>query len=904
MDHIPQIQSSSLSTAHLTIPLLDKSRKWVYPSRSQGLEYFQSFPSKHGFEIPTSGSSPLDGTTPPLAFLQSWLYFGLLAEAFGTDEMAFNPEHFLARDPSEAMDPIITTKELTRYIWYWAASVAHGTRDWIDEHSANLDRCVELTNTVVNALAAQSAQDPSGKRTDGESWSTQTATLFSIITLVEYLRRARIDINIYTYEVNLPVLEWYFPALDIALKEAGWCAAEIAKLKRETDCSTRFYLSRIDRTGLGKDHSQCTAFGGCMAHQIYEPSYRTRHRPDCKGDEMCWSLGPKVEDVVKVIGDGGYPLVNLHENGREVEVCAAGKGSDDPIYVTISHVWSDGLGNPHDNTIPYCQIAYIQGLVDLLYSDSNPNEDSSAESTSPVKFWLDTLCIPVADEYSKYRKLAINRMNTTFRGSDKTLALDNSLMAQDTSMDWVEMNMRIKYCPWVTRAWTLLEGRVGKELLFQFRSGAVSSNVVFDRSYAAKNIVAVSGMLEQRGTENVLSEPSALQLARALILLPREPVPGLEDDASHIDTVHAAHKAYEIWQPALQAKNLASEFSDIDDDMSVNIQTRVFCPVIKHSNYGTRNIRDEFWLESRAAKATREDIQFYFNGVYLAFRGRTATKAEDEAICFGQMLGTDTAQITSISSLKPRARYWLTVLDSYAPLRYIAQALGFDPHAKLTECQEARIRTLLMQVGKLPLSVLLWTAPRMQTDGWKWAPMSLLDASPGSSQGQWASSERGTVEADSSGFTVRLPALRLKGVPIISKKETNTNLSDPVDFEISVKDDGFVGPGNATFRVQFNSESIPVSWRKYRTWSELIKDGILDRLAILTRRRASIHDPFKNHGVLLEFHETQDLEAQAASVKRVHFRGLVERPLDVVQEKLPRISVQGDWDVEGEWCVG
>ncbi|KAL4943033.1 hypothetical protein BDV06DRAFT_190872 [Aspergillus oleicola] len=900
MDHIPQIQFSSLSTAHLTIPLLDKSRKWEYPTRSQGLEYFQSFPLKHGFSTP-NGTSSGDKATPPLAFLQSWLYFGLLAEAFGTNEMAFDPEHFIARGTAEGEDAeaVITTKELTRYIWYWAASVAHGSRDWIDEHSANLDRCLELANTVVNALSERNS-DKQHEKT-GERWSTTTATLFSIITLVEYLRRARIDINIYTYEVNLPNLEWDFPPLDVALSEAGWCVAEIAKLKRETDCSTRFYLSRIDRMGQGKDHSRCTASGGCMAHQIYEPSYRTRHRPGCKGDEMCWSLGPKVEDVVNVIGDGGYPLVNLHENGREVEVCSAGEGSGDPVYVTISHVWSDGLGNPHNNTIPYCQLAYIQGLVNSLYADSNSN----SESARPVKFWLDTLCIPVADEYSKYRKLAINRMNTTFRGSDKTLALDNSLMAQDTEMDWVEMNMRIKYCPWVTRAWTLLEGRVGKDLLFQFKSGAVSSNVVFDRSYAAKNIVAVSGMLEQRGAATVLHEPSALQLARALILLPREPTAGLEDDLSHIDTVHAARKAYETWKPALQAANLASDFSDIDDDMSVNIQTRVFCPVIKHSNYGTRNIRDEFWLESRAEKATQADTQFYFQGVYLAFRGRTATKAEDEAICFGQMLGTDTSQITSIPSLKPRARYWLTLLDSYYPLRMISQACGLDPHAKLTECQERRIRTLLMQIGKLPLSVLLWTAPRMQTDGWKWAPMSLLDASPGSgSQGTWASSERGTIEADGSGFTVRLPALRLKAIPKVSEVDAKIDLNNPIHLDIAVKDDGFVGPGSATFRVQFSSESIPASWKRYKTWSALLQGGILSRLAILTRRRASIHDPFKNHGVLLELHETQNLEAQADLVKQVHFRGLVERPHEVLEEKLPVISVEGDWDVEGEWCVG
>ncbi|KAL4922962.1 uncharacterized protein BDV17DRAFT_38485 [Aspergillus undulatus] len=914
MDHIPQVHSSGTATARLTIPLLDSARKWEYDSRSQGFEYFRAFPTKHGYSIPKSRSvgddnvypnasdgGDADGlANPPLDFLQAWLYFGLLGEAFGTDEMRFDPEHFIKRDPTLQVGATITTKELNRYIWYWAASVAHGSRDWIDEHSANLDWCLELANTVVNALSAREyGEGIQGKGNVEEGWSTTTSVLFSIITLVDYLRRARIDINIYTYEVNLPVLDWNFPPLDAALSDAGWCAAEIAKMKRETDCSTRFYLSKIDRTGLGKDHGRCTAAAGCLAHQIYEPTYRTRHRPDCKGDEMCWSLGPNVEDVVRVIADGGYPLVNLAANGREVEVQPARKGD---VYVTISHVWSDGLGNPHDNTIPYCQLAYIQGLVNSLYADSSSYSDPG----SPVKLWLDTLCIPVAEGHSTFRRLAINRMNETFLKSDKTLALDNSLMSQSTNMDWVEMNMRIKYCPWVTRAWTLLEGRVGKELLFRFKNNAISANVVFNRSYAAKNIAAVSGMLEQRGVENVFNEPSALQLARALILLPREPVPGLEDDAAHLDTVHAARKAYDTWMPAIQAANLASGLSDVDDDMSVNIQTRVFCPVIKHSNAGTRNIRDEFWLESRADTAAQCKSHAYFEGIYLAFRGRTASKAEDEAICFAQMLGTDTSQITAIPSLKPRARYWLTLVDSYAPLRMLCQTFGLDAHSKLTECQERRIRTLLTQVGKLPLSVLLWTGPRMRSLGWKWAPMSLLDASPGSgSQATWASNERGTVQPDDSGFTVRLPALRLsKKTTPATEADLDIAISEPVHFAISVKDDGFVGPGSATFRVHLGSGSISEAWKRYKTWSALLDTGVLDRLAILTRRRASIHDPFKNRGVLLEFRERGDLKSDADITKLVHFRGVVERPLDVVEEKLPVIAVEGDWDVEGEWCVG
>ena len=100
--------------------------------------------------------------------------------------------------------------------------------------------------------------------------------------------------------------------------------------------------------------------------------------------------------------------------------------------MTISHVWLDGLGNAHGSAPPYCQLSYVQNLVNALY----------LESSGPVKCWLDTVCIPVGDRHSPFRRIAINRMHETLRASDKILALDNTLMTQrtDTGMNWVEMN--------------------------------------------------------------------------------------------------------------------------------------------------------------------------------------------------------------------------------------------------------------------------------------------------------------------------------------------------------------------------------------------------------------------------------------------------------------------------------
>ncbi|KAL4902216.1 hypothetical protein BDW74DRAFT_186963 [Aspergillus multicolor] len=867
MDHIPQVRDSELETAHLTVPYLAGDGPWEYGSLMRGFDAFRAFPEEHGYRSLLSRDHNVVGcVTPPVGFLQAWLYFGLLTEAFSTLDMKFEANHFI---DDSGDTPNITTKELNRYLWYWAAVVSHGSRDEIDEHSANLDKCLELANAVVNEFYHQiSAPAQSEKMESG--WSTTDTMLFSIITLVDYLRRARIDINIYSWEVNLPALDWDFPPLERALAAAGWCKAEVSRLRDQTDCSTRFYLAQIDRWAQGKDHSRCIAGKGCQAHQIDEPTYKTRHRPDCKG-EMCWHLGPVVEDVVKIL-----------ENSREVEVHPADHGD---VYVTISHVWSDGLGNPHNNTLPHCQLAYIQNLVKALYPGAS----------HPVNFWLDTLCIPVGDRHSSFRRTAINRMHETFRASDKTLALDNSLMAQrtDTEMDWVEMNMRIKYCPWVTRAWTLLEGRVGKELLFQFHDKAVSSTFVFDPSYAERNILAVSAMLEKRGLQKVLNEPNALRLARALTLQPK--------------SLGASAKIYDIWAPMLQEAGHLQDLSDIDDDLSVNIQTRVFCPVTKHSNAGTRNIRDDFWLEnivSTRKDANAEGTQYgahaFFEGVSLGFRGRTASKAEDETICFGQMLGIDTASLTAIKPLKLRERYWLTLIDSNPVLNMLAWTVGIDARARLAECQERRIQTLLTQIERLPLTILLWNVPRMEVSGWKWAPLSLLDVGSGSEgEGTWASSERGIVGPD--GLTVSLPALQLKTKDVSRAADIDVGLSEPLYLQVSTEDDGMgpVGGGKVTFKLHI--QPIPSEWKRYKTWSAFIAAGMLNRLAILTRRRTSIHDPFKNRGVLVEVRERVEDQTYIANN-----RGVVERPheLEMQTQKLPVISVGGRWDMQSKWCIG
>lgn len=136
---------------------------------------------------------------------------------------------------------------------------------------------------------------------------------------------------------------------------------------------------------------------------------------------------------------------------------SGGKGVE---YVAISHVWSDGLGNPRSNALPRCQLDRISHLVRELYEGE------------PVGFWMDTICCPASPGAAK--KLALARMGATYKDADKVLVLESSLLklagAQGAKLSVI---VNILRSGWVNRRWTLQEGFFAKHLCFQLADVAV-----------------------------------------------------------------------------------------------------------------------------------------------------------------------------------------------------------------------------------------------------------------------------------------------------------------------------------------------------------------------------------------------------------------------------------------------
>ena len=124
----------------------------------------------------------------------------------------------------------------------------------------------------------------------------------------------------------------------------------------------------------------------------------------------------------------------------------------DSHYVALSHVRADGLGNPHANALPRCQLLRLQSLL----QHSNMTWDLG-DSDQELLLWCDTLCCPVEPSEAKNR--ALLQMKRTYHDATMVLVLDASLqLCNGSVLTTEEMCTRISGCSWTRRLWTLQEG--------------------------------------------------------------------------------------------------------------------------------------------------------------------------------------------------------------------------------------------------------------------------------------------------------------------------------------------------------------------------------------------------------------------------------------------------------------
>lgn len=424
------------------------------------------------------------------AFLQDWLYFSLLAQAFGK-RVETKRYYRLGIDEK----PRISTEPLKDDIKEWL------DRDQAFESSKDKDymaRHMKTTQAFQRARAfickwgsdhnfdhAKTFDIANDEWCQGEMFDR---LFLSFAILGETLERDRPE-----YPWDSPTLNWNHhnenerswgisQYVTKSMRKQGWCLRDIQRFQvTGGDVCSVYYLSTINPPQTVKDesHEKCT-FQECRNPP--QNNGRRHTKPECS----CHFAVPDPEAIKRVVMDGNIPLLTWTQDGAlsvtAHEITDEGYSSNDetskrPEFVAASHVWTDGLGNDEsDNGLPRCQ------LDDLRLNFNQTREPDSGKADTP--FWIDTLCVP---EDPAARKVAIRNIAEVYKRAYTVLVIASELMDTSSKTDTLEPAVRILTGRWAQRLWTLQEGILTRNLHFKFRDGMLSVNDLKHRYNEAKD---------------------------------------------------------------------------------------------------------------------------------------------------------------------------------------------------------------------------------------------------------------------------------------------------------------------------------------------------------------------------------------------------------------------------------
>lgn len=240
----------------------------------------------------------------------------------------------------------------------------------------------------------------------------------------------------------------------------------------------------MQRIGPPVDHSRCGE-AGCAAENVVEDTYVTAHAAQCNqdGNPNCVHVGPVVSEVAAILEADDLPLLELKRDGSNQNVQLRVVSYKDSVsYTALSHVWADGMGNPHANTLPQCQINRLHRLLTPIASQSSLKNRifGSRAKGETVYLWIDTLLIPLQ---KKLRKKAISRMYDIYKNAKAVLVLDRTLLDVSADRPAEELCFRLSAASWMRRAWTLQEGALANNLYVQFHERAVNPVKLAEKAY-------------------------------------------------------------------------------------------------------------------------------------------------------------------------------------------------------------------------------------------------------------------------------------------------------------------------------------------------------------------------------------------------------------------------------------
>jgi len=191
--------------------------------------------------------------------------------------------------------------------------------------------------------------------------------------------------------------------------------------------------------------------------------------------------------IIEEIRQGHIPLLEYTEVEGEgpakVEVVAY---TPYQSYATISHVWADGYGNPQENKLWACQLNFFGSLFRKV--------DARSHLRRNPLFWIDTLAIPVSQQYKDERVKAIQKIHEIYTRAKCTIVIDNGLSQTSSGITYEETAMKILASGWMRRLWTLQEAYLSRRLIFSFADDELRDLEDLEEMYPEANHVLTSNV--------------------------------------------------------------------------------------------------------------------------------------------------------------------------------------------------------------------------------------------------------------------------------------------------------------------------------------------------------------------------------------------------------------------------
>ena len=413
------------------------------------------------------------------AFIQTWLFFGLLTEVFGdlfttsqyvvTPTSTSGPRNGLTTGPILMFlkkllvggpRQVMNTNSLVPTVEIWMKLI-ESSKDPEDEQRRqyeHLAACLRLTSNALQAVR------PS-MRADFNPWVRRS--IASVGELLSLATNKAFGIEKGSRCPGNWRLLYDDPQCIIQMKDNGHCPYEIHRTRTLFNTIQAQHLWAWSRKeSSGTRHENCTE-RECRANHSNLGQYIAKHHHDtCQ----CKSLEIDLSEVIRILSQSSLPLIRIIStstlNDLRVEVVEA---SPNLKFVALSHVWADGLGNPQANSLPRCQLQLLSELLRPF---------SEIEDGREILFWIDTLCCPVGPPEAK--TMALNTMKKPYTDATHVLVLDSSLRNVEIScLNPTEVCLRIFTSGWMRRLWTLQEGALPRNLWFQFKGSVIELRQVW-----------------------------------------------------------------------------------------------------------------------------------------------------------------------------------------------------------------------------------------------------------------------------------------------------------------------------------------------------------------------------------------------------------------------------------------